>query len=383
MKYNFTSILLFICINMSYAQLSVQDGTNLTVLPGTTVNVDGNLSIAASGHIDNFGAIRFNNDLINLGNQMLDGDLVAMGDKSQFIQGRDSFSLNTLQVNNPLGVQLLSKVSVINALEIDKGVLYTSNQYPVYFLSTAASPNETVDGYIDGTAVMLQRNISSSTFAFLGSKLSSESGNNLGKIGIRRTTGDEGIISIGEGTSIASNWQITAGDIDNKGSDIDLTLSWLPAFDNNKDIYKLGLYGTVSFDPGRFQSLDVKTSYPTVLNAFTQRRSYERKGLDLVSRTFTLAGKNVQVSSIPPVNITTFPNPATDHINLLLENFESWADDVVVKVTDAYGKVFQEKVFILNGNLITIKDIGYFPTGIYRIFISRGQLTKVINFVKQ
>jgi len=115
----------------------------------------------------------------------------------------------------------------------------------------------------------------------------------------------------------------------------------------------------------------------------SDRRFYMRKGLDYMNRTLTLAVKHAQSKTLPEVKITTFPNPATDHINILVENLEDWANAGVFRITDAYGKLMTSKVYILNGNMITINDIGSFPSGVYRLVFSRGQLVKVVNFIKQ
>src|SRR5690606_37754625 len=105
------------------------------------------------------------------------------------------------------------------------------------------------------------------------------------------------------------------------------------------------------------------------------------RDIDYVNRTFTLANGQAQVNTLPKIKITTFPNPATDHINVLLENFEPWAGLTRIRVTDAYGKVISEDTYNINGNMITVRNLGHLAPAMYRLFIMRGKKVNVVNFI--
>jgi hypothetical protein len=354
----------------------------MTTLPGTSVTAKQDFTIEPQATLVNDGMLSFEGNLINLGTPHLTGVLSAEGNDMQMIDGVDSFAASTLIINNAAGVRLGSTLTITEGLTLDRGILFTKSVHPVYFSGHASNPNETVDGYIDGTAIFPEQYISASKFTFLGASITAPAGKEIGMTSIKRVTGTDAVMNIGSETSIAARW-----DIKNESPDgnkkYDVAFSWLPVFDNDKDLNSLVLYANVNWGTNKFIMLDQKSSYPIKIDAMSGMRTYTRLGVDYIDdRTFTLAGKTAIASTVPEANITTFPNPANDHINFLLENFESWAKDVTIKITDAYGKVYKVETFPLNGNLIQVNDLGVLPTGVYRAFISRGQLTKVVNFFK-
>lgn len=364
------------------AQITINTGTDLTILNGTTVTSLQDVSIEPNASLTNNGTLAFHQNLNNFGTKSLAGTILAKGNQVQSIGGADSFAVSTLQLNNDAGLHLESKVAVNDALFLEKGVLYTSAAHPVYFTGKAANPNETTNGYIEGTAILNTRDIQGAYFGFLGCDVITTKGDAIGTFGVKRVTGANAITQIGDETSIAAKW-----DLDNNkpttDASYDVTFSWLPVFDNGKDIQSLGLYGTTYWEKDKFVSLDERSKNSLSVNGMSDMRFYMRNGLDYFNRTLTLSGKHAQSKTLPEVKITTFPNPATDHINILVENLEDWATAGVVRITDAYGKLMNSKVYMLNGNMITINDIGSFPSGVYRLVLSRGQLVKVVNFVKQ
>lgn len=364
------------------AQITVKSGSGLTILTGTTVTSLQDVSIEPTATLTNNGTLAFHQNLTNFGTTPLTGTIIAEGNRAQSIGGADSFAISTLQLNNDAGLQLESKIGINDALLLDKGVLHTSAAHPVYFTGKAANPNETGNSYIEGTAILNTRNIQEAYFSFLGCDVITTKGDAIGTFGVNRTTGADAITQIGDETSIAAKWDIDNNKPTNDAS-YDLTFSWLPVFDNGKDVQNLGLYGTTYWDNTKFASLDDRSKNSFSINGMSDRRFYMRKGLDYMNRTLTLAGKHAQSKTLPEVKITTFPNPATDHINILVENLEDWANAGVFRITDAYGKLMTSKVYILNGNMITINDIGSLPSGVYRLVFSRGQLVKVVNFIKQ
>lgn len=364
------------------AQTVIQPETNVSLANGTLVKNTEDIVISNNATLDNNGKILFEKNLSNYGSPQLNGEFIASGTQDQTITGTDSFSLETLTVNSRYNTYVASRLGISKNLDLQRGIIHSTAAGPLVFSSGANNPKESITSYINGTAIMSQRNINTDIISYLGCTVKKDGSSGLGNFEITRTTGDEGIIGIGDNSSIAAKWTIKASpDVTN---DYDLTLTWLSPFDNSAMLQDLLLFGTSSIDSSRFVLLDQRTSHPTQINPATEQRSYRRIGLDRVgNRTFTLTNGNSLVNSIPDVHITSYPNPATDHINLAFENFEPWAQCVDIKVTDAYGKVYAEKIANLDGNVVTINDLGSLPTGVYRLFISRGQLTKVVNFFKK
>lgn len=361
------------------AQVTVKTGTSLVIENGTNFIASGDVTIEEGAAINNFGNLSFDRNFINRGNSLIDGNLIANGTVAQSIGGLDSFAINNLKLDNPASLALNSKISIINALELERGILYTDASHPVNFLSLAANPGETVDAYIDGTAIMQPRNTGTGAIQFLGCSLTA--GADIGSITIVRTTGQEAVLNVNEGSSIAARWKIKV-DTEPVAANRNISFSWLSPLDNEKNPGSIVLYGTSKLDSTKWLRLDIK-SMNTVAGLNPGLRIYERKNIDFIGRTFTLGDNELPLQETPEqLKITTFPIPTTNQLNILLENLEPWAKDIVVKITDAYGKMYKEEVFVLNGNMITVNDLGVLPPGMYRMFISRGQVTSLINFVK-
>ena len=359
---------------------SLEAGTTLTIEPGTTLTTNRTLEINQDSKLLNNGNIYLGGDLINNGDKELSGRFYMEGKSDQQIDGADSFSFKYLHLNTASKVGVNSKIAIIDELVLERGVLQTSETNPVVFLSTAQSPAETKDGYVEGTAIMNERAVGTGSLNFPGGGISA--GTDLGNVGIVRTTGEEAILKIGTDNSIASNWVINTSVEDAKGHDI--SLSWVPAFDNNHNPDNVSLFANTSFDKERFVKLNDfnRVAQPTVVNMVTELRTCTKEELDFINRTFTLA-EGIALTTVSEKNkITTFPNPATDYINVLLENYETWATNVQVKVTDAFGKEISQVVYIIDGSLIKISNLGSLAPGLYRMFIAHGQNVQVVNFVK-
>ena len=359
---------------------SLEAGTTLTIEPGTTLTTNRTLEINQGSKLLNNGNIYLGGDLINNGDKELSGRFYMEGKSDQQIDGADSFSFKYLHLNTANKVSANSKIAIVDELVLERGVLQTSETHPVVFLPTAQSPAETKDGYVEGTAIMNERAVGTGSLNFMGVGISA--GTDLGNVGIVRTTGEEAILKIGTDNSIASNWVINTSVEDAKGHDI--SLSWVPAFDNNHNPDNVSLFANTSFDKERFVKLNDfnRVAQPTVVNMVTELRTCTKEELDFINRTFTLA-EGIALTTVSEKNkITTFPNPATDYINVLLENYETWATNVQVKVTDAYGKEISQVVYIIDGSLIKISNLGSLAPGLYRMFIAHGQNAQVVNFVK-
>ena len=358
----------------------LEPGTTIVIEEGTELITNSALEVRENSKLVNNGTVYLANDLVNNGNAAFTGKFYFNGKTDQEISGSDSFAFTSLHLNTANKVRLNSKVAIIDELILERGVLQTTVNNPVVFLPVAQSPAETKDGYVEGTAIMSERAVGTGSLNFLGVGVSA--GTDLGNVGIVRTTGEEAILKIGTDNSIASNWVINTSVEDAKGHDI--SLSWVPAFDNNHNPDHVSLFANTSFDEKRFVKLNDfnRVDQPTVVNMMTELRTCTKEELDFINRTFTLAEGSALTTVSEKNKITTFPNPATDHINVLLENYETWATNVQVKVTDAYGKEIYQVVYIIDGSLIKISNLGSLAPGLYRMFIAHGQNIQVVNFVK-
>lgn len=368
--------------NVGLSQINVKTGSTLTVNPGTTILTSGDISIEPLGILSNQGSIAFKGNLVNNGTPEISGVLTANGDDIQFIDGADSFAIRNLHVNNASGITLNTRLAITNTLTLNRGVLSSDDVHPLHFTGNSLSPMETVDGYINGTAILDPRYVGQG-FSFLGFDVISPVGDDIGMFWLTRKTGTDAVTTIGDEASISVNWQ--PGNESPNGTNVgayDISLSWLPVFDNGKDLNSLILYGTSDYTPNEYIMLNNESVQGVKVDEMSEMRSYKRLGLDYIGRKMTLSGRKAITATIPKITITTFPNPATDHISFLVQNVEPWVTDFVVKITDAYGKVFGEYIFPHTGNLITVRDMGHFPVGMYRAFISRGQKTTVVNFYK-
>lgn len=358
----------------------IQSGTTVTIQQGTSLATNSLLNIGENAQLLNNGTVLLAGDIENNGNRQLSGNFIMNGKSDQLIGGADSFSFTRLTINTSKSVNVNSRVAIIQNLELEKGVINTSNIYPMVFTPSAQNPKETRDAYINGTAIMEYRPVGTSALNFLGAEISS--GGDMGNVQVVRVTGNDGVIPIGQNNSIASKWTINSSEAKTEGHDV--SFSWLPVFDNNNDPTTLGLFGNLLVDQDKYIKLSPQNRFniPVSVNAVTEMRTCTRMELDYINRTFTVATGEALTTVTETAKITTYPNPATDHINLLLENYEEWATNVQIPLTDAYGKVISQKIYPLNGNLITIDNLGILSPGIYRLYVSRGQLVQVVNFVK-
>lgn len=373
-------VAMLLCTGVHVHAQQVRANTQMRILPGTIVSTAEDIEIANNAVLINEGTIVFSENFYNSGERFVGGDLIAEGNSQQTIGGSDSIAFNNLSINNRSGVLLVSTASLSGNLTLKRGVLSMGDDDMLHFLQTAASPIEHRDGYIHGTAVMNSRPVGSGELRFLGVRITD--GEDLGDVKLIRNTGDDAILAIGDGLSLAGNWEIETTEKNVSGRDV--TFSWIDVFDNGLDIENVSLYGNVDFDTTRFVKLDNRLfgRYPLTYYPTTGLRTYTRYQLDHVDRTYTIADLLAQSGTVEPTSITAFPNPATDHINLLLENYEIFTTHVVVRVADATGKVFFKNAYPVNGNVIRVDGLEALPQGLYRIFISRGSRMQMVSFSK-
>lgn len=367
-----------VCINV-HAQ-TIQSGTTLTLQPGTSITTNQDLIVEENATLENEGTVFTSADFTNRGNNYISGRLVFNGNEDQFIDGKDSFSIETLSLNTRRSVSLNSAVTITDKLDMQRGLLYTTAGHPVMFGHAAQNPIETDDSYIYGTAISPLATPGSAAWSFLGADISE--GADPGEIKITRVTGDDAIIQIGDNQSIAVKWDINTSVPKAAGHDI--TFNWLPAFDNSLTPFDLELYANTDLDNEKFMRISNGDRFgksPSV-DYTTRMRSCTREELDYINRTFTMSTATALTSVVEENKITAFPNPVTTQINLLLENFDTWATTVEIRITDVYGKEISSKLYPLNGNLITVNDLGVLAPGIYRLNVIHGQVVQVINFLK-
>ena len=119
----------------SKAQVTVQSGTVLTILPGTRLSLDQDMSVLNGGTLDNSGIFSFKGNFTNNGvaNFSSGSQLLSNGTMLQRIGGTGVLSFSYLNVNNAAGLALDNGVTIVDSLVLVKGILYSSATAPVHF----------------------------------------------------------------------------------------------------------------------------------------------------------------------------------------------------------------------------------------------------------
>ena len=247
----------------SKAQVTVQSGTVLTILPGAKLSLDQDMSVLNGGTLDNSGIFSFKGNFTNNGvaNFSSGSQLLSNGTMLQRIGGTGVLSFSYLNVNNAAGLALDNGVTIVDSLVLVKGILYSSATAPVHFAPTAKNPIETNNNHIEGVAIMDDRNVGAAVMdAFLGVDMAP--GSDAGVVNITRTTGNNAIITADGKKSIATNWTINST---TPTSDRDLRFSWLSAFDNAAFLQAMVLYSNEGgYSKISNISADVSASDPRV-----------------------------------------------------------------------------------------------------------------------
>lgn len=138
---------------------------------------------------------------------------------------------NNISLTGPGAVSLNGNITVNGDLSFSSGAILSTGINAVFFSNTASKPIEnSTMGYILGNAVMSSRPVGTAIFDFLGVHL--EGGSDVGSMVISRTTGDNGIVTVGSNSGIRGKWAITST-IPTFGSR-NMSLSWASEFDNLK-----------------------------------------------------------------------------------------------------------------------------------------------------
>jgi hypothetical protein len=273
-------LLLLPSYSLTHAQLTVLDGTSLTVQPDTRLALQQNLTIQTGATFENFGSFFFKGNLIN--NGFLGSDagakFIANGQSLQSIGGSGILFFPNLTLNNPAGLTLANAITITDSLVMSKGILYSNSLNPVHFSNAAKSPVETNNSYIIGRAIMDERTIGSNPLdQFLGAGLTA--GSDLGSVTIIRNTGIDEAIKADGRSSIAANWTINATTPAVTGRT--LRLSWLSTLDNNVFVPAVNLYASsnAGYIKQGATSTDVSGSDP---------RMFSYSNIDLLNRNYTL-----------------------------------------------------------------------------------------------
>lgn len=281
-------LLLFAPLAALKAQVTVLNGTGLTIQPGTTLTVNNDLNLNSGATLVQRGTLVFKGSFANNGTAQFPAGsrLLANGTARQQLSGTGLFSLPYFTVNNAAGVELLNPVSITDSLILANGVLTSSAVAPVRLATTAASPEETANSYILGHALMEARPVGTAALApFLGLSLSA--GGEVGNLELTRITGPSAVVStVAPKTSIAAQWQVRSS-VNPTAVGRSATFSWQPALDNNINMRAVDLYGagaTGVYRKLNGDSVNISASSP---------RNFASGTLDTLDRTYTLS------SSVP------------------------------------------------------------------------------------
>lgn len=330
------------------------------MLPGTELSTAG-LSVNNTSEVNVSGKLKLTDGtLSNHGSLDIPGTLAleSSGIDGVSIDGSSPFVAGTVLVNTPSGVNISNRVTIHDSIQFQHGIVTVDTSTPLHFGLSAASPGEYSGSYIVGRAIMDFRQVGSGSVpAFLGCGISN--GSDLGMVSIIRTSGPEGIITEGNSTSIATNWEVHTTN-NPSAPDRNVTFYWLPEFDNGKDISKIDLYGsalgTDNYEKLNNSSMAVPNSNVRV---FTQKR------VERFNQVFTLSD-NLHILREPPIGqkiLSIFPNPFLDKLTINLENARNYP--VVARIVNSVGQaVYQSTAQPLN-NTIVLNDLGYLPQGNY------------------
>lgn len=275
---------------ITWAQTAtVTAGTALNISSGTGLYISGlHLQNDNTGTITNSGTITVNGnasgrDIINNGTFSSNNGTVLMnGSTEQQVQGNTVVNVGTFSIDNGgngVSVSNTGALRVHNVLNLTNGSLYTADNSPVRFASTASNPAETNTNHISGTAMMEARTVAAAAFpTFL--LLGLDAGGDIGDLTLTRLAGNgtatargfmpsAGAVSPIGFEGINAHWLIN---ISNTASGTrNANFSWFPAWDNAKTLTTMQLWHTA-----------------TLFNTALPWNSYGASSLDLSARTLSI-----------------------------------------------------------------------------------------------
>ncbi|MCS6796790.1 MAG: hypothetical protein NZ516_12610, partial [Raineya sp.] len=181
------------------AQMVVTSGTTMNITAGTTVNVTAlNLQNNAGATINHSGTIIMagnatGRDIINNGTfNGSTGTIQMTGTTEQQIQGSSVVDIGAFIINNGgngVSVTNTGSLRIHSALNLTNGRLFTADNSPVRFTTTASNPTETDANHIRGTAIMETRAVNAGAFpTFL--MFSMLAGGDVGNLTLTRRSGN-------------------------------------------------------------------------------------------------------------------------------------------------------------------------------------------------
>ncbi|MCU0437661.1 MAG: T9SS type A sorting domain-containing protein [Raineya sp.] len=240
--------------NTNGTTMNIPSGTNLT-LSGLNFQNNAGATIIQSGTMNMIGNTT-GRDIINNGtfNGSL-GTIQMTGITEQQVQGNSIVNTGIFDINNGgqgVSISNTGSLRIHNSLTLTNGRLFTTNASPVRFVNTASNPTENNTSHIVGTAIMESRVVNAGA---LGTFLhfSMAAGADVGNLELTRRSGDGTATSRGfiptSGfvvpvgfESIDAHWLANV----TNNVDRDITLSWLSAWDNGKDLTQMQLWRTNS-----------------------------------------------------------------------------------------------------------------------------------------
>jgi hypothetical protein len=247
------------------AQVTVVNA-NVNILGGTTVTCQQNFVNQALGNVSLSGTLDVRGDVTNNGSLVGSGAtslLRLTGATQQLVDGSSTIQLVDFQIDNAGNGAVLANTGATGAVRVSRDLILTSGRLfandasPIVFTPTANNPTETNANHIVGTAIAEARTINGGAFP-LFLNLSMDAGDDLGNVRLERRTGHgtgntigpaptQGYAIINGNEGIDCYWTIIPS---NTGTNLqrNATFSWLPVFDNGKDLTQMQLWRTLTFN---------------------------------------------------------------------------------------------------------------------------------------
>ncbi len=367
------------CVEVAHAQVTIQPGSTVTMMQGTTLTLAQDMEIQSGATLNTDGIIQLQaGSLYDSGtaNFTSNSRLVFNGPATQNIYNAAPLTLATLVLNNLTGLAPQGSITIADSIVLQNGIYTATAANPLIFATTAANPAETNYSRIAGSAFMSPRAIGTAPLNFLGCGISF--GADIGNVSILRNTGSSAVANVGPGYSIAANWVVHSTN-DQLTPNRNLSFSWLSALDNGRDV--TAMYPYASAAP--FTTYTLINDTATDVSA-TDPRVYFRPNISQFGRMYTLSdNKPLAVSNViaPVVKVVGFPNPFSNELNLSIAKNDN--QPVQVQMIDMAGHVVLNNAYNAGSNaVITIQDIARLAAGNYLLRVYNDNFAKTLKVVK-
>lgn len=155
MKFLIYSIFILYGFSASAQNEFVNNGADLYITTGATLQVNGKLTNEAGGTLVNNGVVTVTGDLVN--NQMMpapnSGTLIFNGNMPQLISGASAYFAKNVTVNNPAGVTLNTSFKVDGNVTFTTGDITSASSSAALVITsngtvTGVNDNSHVNGYV-------------------------------------------------------------------------------------------------------------------------------------------------------------------------------------------------------------------------------------------